>query len=337
MGLRPLLLVLLVATFAAAPLHAQYLAQPAVSEDCGSAQSCSASLSAGVTAGNALIAVVRIGEVQTVSGTTITDSLANTWVLDGYQLQSSDVHVLAIYRAAATKAGALKFTVANHAAQTMRIISLAEVSGMANASPEAASSAQGSGTNAQPGPLATHQAGDYVLVATSTANNQSFAATSPLQMVSQVTKGAVAGETDPQFGTLSPAMTFGVQDQWAAVALAYKSSGPPKLPINLTLHYSDGSSVAGTVVLSSLANNSKTTIKTWPISGSGQAAIYVPIVNSGTYEYDFYDSNSNLMQSYVILPGAFYSLLTPAHSLTSSITLNKSNHSIVIPVSFSFQ
>src|SRR5262249_45617951 len=150
------------------------------------------------------------------------------------QSQPTDGHVLIVYRVASAKAGTLKFTVANNSAQTMRIISLAEVSGISTSAPEGANSAYGSGTTAQPGPLATHQAGDYLLMATSTGNNQSFSPAAPLQMVSDVTKGASAATVDSQTGTISTAMTFGVSDNWASVAVAYKSSGPPRLPINLT-------------------------------------------------------------------------------------------------------
>src|SRR5271167_4809409 len=95
-----LITALMFALTTAAPLRAQTLAQPAASEDCGSSRTCSAHLSTIVTAGNALIAVVRMGQVNSIAGTTITDSQANTWVLDAYQLQPANPHILCVYRVA---------------------------------------------------------------------------------------------------------------------------------------------------------------------------------------------------------------------------------------------
>lgn len=321
--------------FVAAPLRAQTLVQPAASQDCGTNQSCSAQLPANVTAGNALLAVVRIGQVTSVSGTTITDSQANTWVLDAYQAQTGHDHTLAVYRVASAKAGSTVFTVANNSAHTMRIICLAELSGLA--APDATSTSSGYGRNAQVGALKTSQTGDYVFVAASTANNQSFTVNQPFLIETQVSKGAFADSMTAPAGTATPAINFGVSDEWAAVAVSYSAGATPKLPINLSLQYDDGSPVSGSAVLSSLANNTKTTIQTWPISSSGQVTIYCPRVNTGTYQYDFLDSSGSILQSYVVLPGAFTSLISPAHSALASITLSKSSHNVVIPVSFAFQ
>jgi hypothetical protein len=335
----PLLFGLVAALVMATPLCAQTLAQPAASEDCGSSQSCSVHLASNVTAGNTLIAVVRIGQVTSVSGTTITDTMANTWVLDAYQAQTADVHLLAVYRAATAKAGSTTFTVSNKAAQTMRIISLSEISGLASGSPDAALTAAGSGTLAKTNALTTSHPGDYVLVAASTANNQSFSTTQPFHIESQATKGAYADAdaAATQTSTMTPSIAFSVSDEWAAVSIAYESTATAQIPIDLTLKYDDGSPVAGTAVLSSLANNTKTTLQTWTIGSNGAVTIYCPKVNTGTYEYDFRDPSGNILQSYVILPGAFISLITPAHSILGSITLSKANHAVVIPVSFAFQ
>jgi hypothetical protein len=89
--------------------------------------------------------------------------------------------------------------------------------------------------------------------------------------------------------------------------------------------------------LSSLSGGTKTAIQSWTIGANGAVTIYCPKVNTGTYEYDFLDPSGNPLQSYVILPGAFISLISPAHSILGSITLSKANHSVVIPVSFAFQ
>jgi hypothetical protein len=337
MKLRLFLFSMAIMTLLAAPLRGQALAQPVAWQDCGSSQSCTAHLSANVTAGNSLIAVVRIGNVQSVAGTTITDSLSNSWVLDAFKAQSSDDHLLAVYRVASAKAGATVFTVSNQSADTMRVISLAEISGLASGSPDASSLAAGSGTAAQPGAVSSSQPGDYVLLAASTGNNQSFSTTQPFLMESEGTKGAYADLKQTQAGSVSPSITFGVKDQWAAIAVAYKTTGSPKLPLVLSVHYDDGTPVTGTAVLSSLANNVKITIQTWPIPSNGQVTLYCPIVNTGTYQYDFLDPSGNLLQSYVILPGAFISLISPAHSILGSITLSKSTHNVTIPVSFAFQ
>ncbi len=333
----PLLFGLIAALVIATPLCAQTIAQPAASEDCGSSQSCSVHLASNVTAGNTLIAVVRIGQVTSVSGTTITDAMANTWVLDAYQAQTADVHVLAVYRAAAAKAGSTTFTVSNKAAQTMRIISLSEISGLASGSPDAALTAAGSGTLAKTSALTTSHPGDYVFVAVSTANNQSFSTSQPFHIESQATKGAYADAAPTQPGTMTPSIAFSVTDEWAAVSIAYNSTATAQIPIDLSLKYDDGSPVAGTAVLSSLSNNTKTTMQTWTIGSNGAVTIYCPKVNTGTYEYDFLDPSGNILQSYVILPGAFISLITPAHSILGTITLSKANHAVVIPVSFAFQ
>ncbi len=337
---RGFVLLSLISAFAiaaAAPVRAQTLAQPAASEDCGSSKSCSAHLSSNVTAGNTLIAVVRIGQVTSVTGTTITDSMANTWVLDAYQAQPSDVHLLAVYRVASAKAGNTVFTVTNTNAQTMRVISLVELSGLYTGSPDSKSASSGSGLSAQSGALTPSQSNDYVLVTASTANNQSFSTTQPFLMVSQVTKGALATTTPAQTNSMTPAIALSVSDQWAAIAVAYKSSAPANIPVNLTLQYDDGTPVAGSAVLSSLANGTKTEMQTWTIASNGEVTISCPKVNTGTFEYDFLDPSGNVLQSYVVLPGAFISLITPAHSIAGSITLSKANHSVVIPVSFAFQ
>jgi len=333
----PLLFGLIAALVIATPLCAQTLAQPAASEDCGSSQSCSVHLASNVTAGNTLIAVVRVGQVTSVSGTTITDTMANTWVLDAYQAQPADVHLLAVYRAVSAKAGSTTFTVSNEAAQTMRIISLDEISGLAPGSPDAALTAAGSGTLAKTSALTTSHPCDYVFVAASTGGNQSFSTTQPFRIESQATKGAYADAAPTQSSTMTPSIALSVTDQWAAVSLAYKSAATAQIPINLSLQYDDGSPVAGTAVLSSLANNTKTTLQSWTIGSNGGVTIYCPKVNTGTYEYDFLDPSGNILQSYVILPGAFISLITPAHSILGTITLSKTNHAVVIPVSFAFQ
>ena len=337
--MRPRLLqfALIAGLAVATPVGAQTLVQPAASEDCGSSRSCSAHLASNVTAGNSLIAVVRIGHVRSISGTTITDTMANTWILDAYQAQTSGEHLLAVYRVASAKAGSTEFTISNNAARTMRVISFAELSGLSAGSPDSVSAASGSGSAAQAGAVTPSRAGDYVLVAASTGNNQSFATAQPFQMVTQVAKGASANAVASQTGAMNPSISFAVSDQWAAVAVAYDTSGTSSIPIKLSLKYDDGSAVEGSAVLSSLANGTKTTIQSWTIGSNGTVTISCPKVNTGTYEYDFLDPSGNLLQSYVVLPGAFISLITPAHSIFGRITLSKADHSVVIPVSFAFQ
>lgn len=326
-----------IAVLIAAPVHAQSLAQPANSQDCGTAQPCTAQLAVNVTAGNSLIAVVRLSGTTSISGTTIIDSCSNTWILDAWVAQSDDPHILAVYRAASANAGSTSLTVSNNSSSTMRIVSLAEVTGLAAGPPEAQASAVGSGTSASPGPITTTQANDYVLVAAGTDGDQSYSAALPFLVESQATRGAYADATPAQPSTLTPSISFGVADEWFALALAYKSNSTSRLPVFVSLQYDDGTPVTGSVVLSSLSSGTKTTLQTWTISSSGQVSIYCPIVNTGSYEYDFLDPNGNTLQSFVILPGGFISLVSTAHSITASATINKSTHAFAIPVSFAFQ
>jgi len=337
MKLRLFLFGMTIAGLIAAPVHAQSLAQPATSQDCGTAQPCTAQLAVNVTAGNSLIAVVRLSDATSISGTTIIDSLSNTWILDAWVLQSDNLHILGVYRAASANAGSTSLTVSNNASSTMRIVCLAEVSGLAAGAPDAQASAVGSGTSALPGTIATTQANDYVLVAAGTDNNQSYSTAQPFLVESQATRGAYADATASQPSTLTPSISFGVPDEWFAIALAYKTAGTPRLPVFLSLHYDDGTPIAGSVVLSSLANGAKTSLQSWPISSSGQVSLYCPIVNTGTYSYDFLDPNGNTLQSFVILPGGFISLVSTAHSLNISVTLTKNTNAVAIPVSIAFQ
>ena len=329
---------LLAVTLLAAPLKAQNLAQPATSNDCGSAQSCTSQLAVSVTTGNSLIAVVRLTpSTPSISGTTITDSRSNTWILDAWALQQNNTHILAVYRAASANAGPTSFTVSNNASTTMRIVSLAEITGLINGAPDAQATAVGTGTSANPGSITTTQPNDYVLAAAATDNNQSYSSLEPFLIESQVTRGAYADALPPQATTLSPTISFGVSDGWLAVAVAYKTNGTPRLPVFLSLHYDDGTPVAGSAVLSSLSNGTKTTIQTFQISPTGQVSLFCPIVNTGSYEYDFLDPSGNAIQSFVVLPGAFATLITPAHSLTATITISKATLAVTIPVSFAFQ
>lgn len=337
MKLRSVFFGLLLVACVATPLRAQYLAQPAVSADCGTAQTCTAKLAINVTAGNSLIAVIRLTAITSLSGTTITDTRSNSWVLDSWILQSTNLHILAVYRVASANAGATSLTVSNSATSTTRIVGLAEISGLASGAPSAQVSAVGSGTVAMPGTIATTQANEYVLLAAATDNNQSYTSLQPFLVEADVTRGAYADAIPTQPATLTPEISYSVSDDWLAIALAYKTTGTPRLPIFLTLHYDDGTPVTGNVVLYSLANGTKTSLQSWTIASNGQVSIYCPIVSSGSYEYDFLDPSGNLLQSYMIMPGAFISLITPAHSLQSTITLSKSTHNITIPVSFAFQ
>ena len=337
MKLRTIFFSLAISLAAAAPLRAQYLTQRAVSQDCGTAQTCTVALASPVTAGDSLLAVVRMSQIASPAGTTISDSRSNAWILDSWLLQTGNLHVLAVYRVISANAGATALTVTNTSSTTMRIAGFAEVSGLAAGPPDSQVSAVGSGTTALPGSLTTSLNNDYVVVAAATDNSQTYSATEPYLIESAATRGAFGDAIAPQPTTLTPGISFGVSDDWLAIAIAYKTTGTPNLPIFLTLLYSDGTPVLGSVVLSSLANSTKTAIQTWTISATGQVTIYCPIVSSGTYEFDFLDPNGNLLQSDVILPGAFYSLIAQAHSLTSTITLSKSAHTIVIPVSFAFQ
>jgi hypothetical protein len=338
MKLRTIFFALAIALLAAAPSHAQYLAQRAVGLDCGTAQTCTVALSVPVTAGNSLLAMVRMTAISSPTGTTISDSRSNAWILDSWVLQSGSLHILAVYRVMSASAGATSLTVSNSASSTMRIVGFAEVSGLAADPPDAHASTVGSGTSAIPGSLTTTVANDYVIAAAATDNNQTYGTTQPFLIESTATRGAFADALVSQPATLTPAISFGVSDDWLAIAVAYKTSGAAsRLPIFLSLHYDDGTPIAGSVALSSLANNTKTAIQTWTVSSTGDVTIYCPIVTTGSYEYDFLDPTGTLLQSYVILPGAFYSLISPAHSVTSTITLSKSAHTIVIPVSFAFQ
>jgi hypothetical protein len=220
---------------AALPLRAQYLTQRAVSQDCGTAQTCTVALSSPVTAGDSLIAVVRMSQIASPTGTTISDSRFNSWILDSWILQTGNLHILAVYRVISANAGATSLTVTNTSSTTMRIIGFAEITGLAAGPPDTQATAVGSGTTALPGSLTTSLANDYIVVAAATDNNQTYSATEPYLIESTASRGAYADAIAPQPITLTPAISFGVSDDWLAIAIAYKTTGTPNLPIFLTL------------------------------------------------------------------------------------------------------
>ena len=313
--------------------RAQSLAQPAVSHDCGGTSSCSVSLANGVTLGNTLLAVLRLGTTN-VSATTVSDSLGNTYALDIAVAQTIDGHSLAIYRAQVTTSGTPTLSVANKSASTVRIIGFEEVTGLTGGTPDGITQAIGSSSTPQPGTVSPTQANDYVLLAASTANNESFSVGTGFHAEQSLGKGAFG---DQYLATKSPvngSISISSADQWAAIAVAYKAM--PRLPISIQLNYSDGTPVQGSVQLSVVSGTATTPIATWPISSTGAVAGYLPLVSTGTYSYAALDPTGKQLQTITVLPGAFASL-TGLHSIQGTVTLSKSTDALTIPASLALQ
>ncbi|HEX4077231.1 MAG TPA: hypothetical protein VHX49_17665 [Candidatus Acidoferrales bacterium] len=312
--------------------HAQSLAQPSVSHDCGSTTSCSVSLSNTVTVGNTLLAIVRMGTTNK-AGTTISDNLGSSYALDAAVVQTIDGHSLAIYRAPITTAGTPTLTVSNSSASTARIVGFAEVAGLAAGAPDQVAAAIGSNNTPTAGTLSPTQANDYLLVAVSTADGETFTCSSGFVCEQTLSKGAFGDQDQTAAASISGSMSITSADQWAAVAIAYKSS--PRVPLSLQLNYSDGTPVLGSLQLSLVSGTSTTLIASWPISSSGAVSAYLPLVTSGTYAYTAVDPTGKQLQGITVLPGAIATL--GLHSVAGSLTLNKSTDTLMMPASLTLR
>ena len=245
--------------------HAQSLAQPSVSHDCGGATSCSVSLANPVTIGNSLFTIVRAGTTN-VAAMTITDNLANTYTLDASVIQSIDGHSLAIYRSQVAAAGTATVSVSNSTAATMRIIGFAEVTGLMGGAPDGINKAIGSSNVPQPGAVLPTQPNDYILIAASTANNETFTVNGGFHSEQFVSKGAFGDLYQATAVSVAGSMTLSSADQWAAIAVAYKAMS--RLPISFQLNFSDGTPVQGNVQLSVVSGTTTTLVASWPINSS---------------------------------------------------------------------
>ena len=325
--------VLIVILFLGATTHAQTLAQPSVSHDCGTASSCSASLANSTTVGNYLLFVVRLGTTK-VSATTVSDNVGNTYALDASAVQSIDGHTLAVYRARIRASGTPTVTVTNGSASTARIIGFEEVTGLISSAPDGVNKAIGSSGLPNAGLLSPTQANDYILLAVSTADNEGFTASGNFHTEQDVAKGAYADEYQATAAGVNGSMLLSSADQWAAIALAYKTT--PRLPILFQLNYSDGSAVQGTVQLEIASGTASTALASWPINSSGGLSGYLPLVNTGTYTYTIFDLTGKQIQTMSVLPGAF-AALAGLHSIQGTVTLNKTTDAMVIPASLLLQ
>ena len=312
--------------------HAQSLVQPSVAHDCGASVSCSASLANPVSLGNTLLAIVRLG-TTTASATSVSDSLGNAYALDAAVAQTIDGHSLLVYRAQIAASGLATVSITNKSASTVRIIGFAEVAGLTGAL-DGINKAIGSSNAPQPGAIAPTQTNDYLLIAASTADNESFAASGGFQTEQALSKGAFADLMQPTAGAVSGSMKLSSANQWAAVAVAYKTT--PRLPLSFQLNYSDGTPVQGTVQLCKGSGTSATPITTWPIGPTGSVAGYLPLANTGTYSYTALDPTGKQLQAITVLPGAF-AVLGGLHSIHGTVTLDKSTDSLVMPASLALQ
>ena len=313
-------------------LHAQTLAQPSVSNDCGSSTSCSVSLTKAVTVGNTLLAIVRVGTTNT-GATKVSDSVGSVYALDASEVQTVDGHSLAIYRAPVATAGTPSLSVSNSSASTTRIIGFAEVAGLASGAPDSVVAAIGSTSAPSAGTLAPTQSNDYLVVAVSTADAETFKCSSGFTCEQTLSKGAFGDQDQTTAASIAGSMSISSSDQWAAIAIAYKSS--PRVPLSLQLNYSDGTPVLGSLQLSVISGTTTTTIATWPISSSGLVTGYMPLVTSGTYTYTAYDPTGKQLQGVTILPGAFATL--GLHQIQGTVTINKSTDALMMPASVSLQ
>jgi hypothetical protein len=313
--------------------HAQSLAQPSVSKNCGEATSCSVGLANPITVGNTLLAIVRVGFGNTAP-TQVSDNLGSTYTLDGSSM-TADGHEIAVYRAPITTAGAVNLSISHSAAWSVRIIGFEEIAGLVNGPPDAVASAVGSGNSPQAGTLTTTQANDYVLLGMVTATSEAFTFTcnGGFACEQSVLGGAFADQTAAAIASVNGSMSLSFSDTWAAIAIAYKTT--PRVPLSLQLNYSDGTPVLGSVRLASVSATTTTPVTSWPISSTGAVAAYLPLVTSGTYSYTAFDPTGKQLQGIAILPGAFAAL--GLHALNVTVTLNKSTDALMIPASISME
>lgn len=312
--------------------NAQTPAQPSVSHDCGSSTSCSVGLAKAVTVGNTLLAIVRVGTTSTAA-TTISDSIGSAYTLDASVVQTVDGHALSVYRAPITTAGTPSLSVSNSSASTMRIIGFEEVGGLASGAPDKVVAAIGSTSTPNAGTLSPTQSNDYLLAAVSTADSETFKCSNGFTCEQALAKGAFGDQDQTTAASIAGSLSISSSDQWAAIAVAYKSS--PRVPLSLQLNYSDGTPVAGSLQLSLISGTTTTTIATWPISSSGLVTGYMPLVTSGTYAYTAYDPTGKQLQGVTILPGAFATL--GLHAIQGTVTINKSTDALMMPASVSLQ
>lgn len=301
--------------------------------DCGSTTYCSVSLANPVTLGNSLLAVVRLGTTN-YSATRISDNLGNAYTLDASVVQSIDGHSLAVYRAQIVGSGTATLSVSNGSASTVRIIGFAEVMGLVSGAPDGMNKSIGSSNTPQSGPVVPTQANDYILLAASSANNESFTPSAGFHSEQSLAQGAFGDQYQATAATINGSMALSSADQWAAIAVAYKTM--PRLPISFQLNFSDGTPVQGTVHLSLVSGTATTPIASWPISPTGSVAAYLPLVTTGTYSYTAFDPTGKQLQAITVLPGAF-ATLAGLHSIQGTVTLNKSTDALTIPASLALQ
>ena len=313
--------------------HAQTLAQPSVSNDCGGSNSCSASLANPVTVGNTLLAVVRMGTTNAAAAK-VSDTLGNTYTLDASVAQTVDGHSLAVYRAQVPASGTATVTITNTSASTMRILGYSEVMGLVSGPPDGTNKAIGSNNTPTGGAVLPTQPNDYILLAASTADAEAFTAGGGFHCEQYLSKGAFADQYLATATSVSGSMTLSSADQWAAITIAYKAMA--RLPVSFQLNYSDGTTVQGSVQLASVAGTTTTPMASWPINSAGSVTAYLPLVNTGTYSYTVFDLSGKQLQTISVLPGAF-AALGGLHSIQGTVTLNKSTDALMIPASLSLQ
>jgi hypothetical protein len=330
--MKTLILAVAICAFCGAT-RAQSLAQPSVSRDCGTAASCSVSLANPVTLGNSLLAIVRLHTTQYLV-TKISDSLGNAYTLDGAVVQTIDGHSLLVYRSPVTTSGTATLSVYNSSAATARIIGFAEVTGLITGPPDGINKAIGSNNKPQAGPVLPTQSNDFILLASSTAGNETFTDSAGFHSEQSQPKGAFGDQYQATAASINGSMTLTAADQWTAMEIAYKTMA--RLPLSFQLNYNDGTPVQGSVQLSSVSGTTTTPVASWPISSTGSVAAYLPLVNTGTYSYTALDPAGRQLQAITVLPGAL-ATLGGLHSIRGILTLNKANFALMIPASVSMQ
>ena len=97
---------------------------------------------------------------------------------------------------------------------------------------------------------------------------------------------------------------------------------PPMRSVVIQCRFDNGKPCAADITLYQITTTNgittKTGIESWKFS-NGTVTIGAPIVNTGTYEYDFTENGKFILPSYTFQAGAFYSFLS---ALKSGITFN---------------
>jgi hypothetical protein len=194
--------------------------------DAGTTTTASVAFSSANTAGNFIAVVIRAGAPNEVF--TVTDSGGNSYQ-KAIEINNGSDDSLAIYYAQNIVGGANSVTVSDAVKGTLRFAIL-EYAGIAAVSPlDVTAAAQGRGTTASSGSVATPATanGDLLLGAVATANPSRFSAGSGDTIEESVptapaTQLIAEDAIQTAAGSASMAATLLASDSWAAVLAAFR-------------------------------------------------------------------------------------------------------------------